>query len=81
MKRTPEKKEQNEEVYLNNQESKVLEYMKKHGSITSLEAARAFYCLALPQRIYDLRNKGYKIAAKYEVNKKTKVHYVRYTLA
>jgi len=81
MKEAPERKGDCKEEYLSNQEKKVLEYMKKNGSITSLEAARAFYCLALPQRIYDLRAKGYKIVSKMETNKKTKVNYVRYTLA
>ena len=40
------------------QNDKILEYMKKHGSITSLEAVRNFGCLRLAARISDLRKMG-----------------------
>ena len=39
----------------------VLEYMKEHGSITSLEAIRAFGCTRLSGRIFDLKRRGYNI--------------------
>ena len=39
----------------------VLEYMKEHGSITSLEAIRTFGCTRLSGRIFDLKRRGYNI--------------------
>lgn len=39
----------------------VLEYIKEHGSITSLEAIRAIGCTRLSGRIYDLKKMGYDI--------------------
>ena len=36
----------------------VVDYMKKYGSITALEAAEAFSCYSLAERIRDLRKKG-----------------------
>ena len=40
---------------------KILEYMKEHGSITSLEAFRAIGCTRLSGRIFDLKKRGYNI--------------------
>lgn len=34
----------------------VLEYLKKHGSITPMDALREFGCYRLGARIYDLRH-------------------------
>lgn len=39
----------------------VLDYMKEHGSITSLEAIRAFGCTRFSGRIFDLKRRGYNI--------------------
>ena len=39
----------------------VVDYMKKYGSITALEAAEAFSCYSLAERIRDLRKKGVAI--------------------
>lgn len=39
----------------------ILDYMKEHGSITSLEAIRSFGCTRLSGRIYDLKKAGYNI--------------------
>ena len=60
----------------------ILEYMKKHGSISNIEAFD--YGIArLAARIFDLRRKGYKILAE-EVETETKnfgkTSYVRYSL-
>ena len=40
---------------------KILEYMKEHGSITSLEAFRTIGCTRLSGRIFDLKKRGYNI--------------------
>ena len=40
---------------------KIVEYMKKHGSITQLQAYVDIGCVRLPSRIYDLKRKGYGI--------------------
>ena len=41
--------------------SKVLEYMRKYGSITPLEAQQNIGCMRLAARIADLRQQGYSI--------------------
>lgn len=43
------------------QANKILEYMKKHGSITSLEAFQKIGCTRLSGRIFDLKRRGYNI--------------------
>lgn len=43
------------------QSLQVLEHIKEHGSITSLEAIRAIGCTRLSGRIYDLKKMGYDI--------------------
>lgn len=43
------------------QSLQVLEYIKEHGSITSLDAIRAIGCTRLSGRIYDLKKMGYDI--------------------
>ena len=43
------------------QESQILQHMKAHGSITSLQALEYFKCMRLASRVYDLRSKGHKI--------------------
>lgn len=65
------------------QEKKILEYMRNHGSITSLDAALHIRCLALPQRIFDLKAKGYKIVREIETKKNRDgetIQYARYRL-
>lgn len=39
----------------------ILDYMKEHGSITSLDAIRCFGCTRLSGRIFDLKKMGYAI--------------------
>ena len=61
---------------------KIVEYMKKHGSITQLEAY-TLGCIRLPSRIHDLRNRGYAINVKTERVKKADGGYApiaRYSL-
>lgn len=40
---------------------KIVEYMKKHGSITQLDAFLDIGCWRLASRICDLRKQGYNI--------------------
>lgn len=40
---------------------RIVEYMKKHGSITQLEAYLDIGCWRLASRISDLRRRGYSI--------------------
>ena len=48
------------------QAMQIIEYMKKHGSITSLEAFQHIGCTRLSGRIYDLKEKGYNISSSME---------------
>ena len=43
------------------QADRILNYIKDHGSITSLEAFQNLGCTRLSGRIYDLRQMGYDI--------------------
>lgn len=48
--------------------NRIYEYMKDHGSITSLEAFREIGCTRLSARIRDLKDRGIKIdSVKVEV--------------
>lgn len=62
---------------------KILAYLKEVGSITPLDALREFSCLRLGARIWDLKDRGYKIRTDFETAKNKygdTVHYARYTL-
>jgi hypothetical protein len=43
------------------QEQSILQYMKKVGPITPIEALSRFGCFRLGARVYDLRHKGHNI--------------------
>ena len=43
------------------QTEKILDHLKKHGSITPQEALREYGCMRLGARIYDLRREGHEI--------------------
>lgn len=47
----------------------VLEYMRKFGSITQLEALRDIGCMRLASRISDLRGQGYPIGRRMKTSK------------
>ena len=47
----------------------VLEYMKRWGSITQLEALRDIGCMRLASRISDLRYQGYAIGRRMKTSK------------
>ena len=43
------------------QSVQVLNHMKQHGSITSLQALKLYGCFRLAARVYDLRCKGHNV--------------------
>ena len=49
---------------MKSQNDLILKHLKSGRSITRLEADRKFNCLELPQRIHDLKAKGYDIGGK-----------------
>lgn len=51
------------------QNEKVLAYIRKHGSITQLEAARDLGCFRLGARIWELRHSGHDIASISETSR------------
>lgn len=48
----------------------ILEYMKKYGSITPLEALNDIGCMRLASRINDLRQQGIAIGVRMKTGKK-----------
>lgn len=65
------------------QGEKVLDYMKKHGSITTMEAFKNFGITRLSARVFELREKGYMIDSdpvKVKTREGEKVTVARYTL-
>ena len=48
---------------------KVLEYMRRFGSITQLEALQDIGCMRLASRISDLRGQGYAIGRRMKTSK------------
>lgn len=65
------------------QEMMVLNHLEKYGSITSLDAIKEYGITRLSDRIYTLRNKGYKITNDWTSGLNRfgkKVRWVKYTL-
>ena len=63
---------------------KIVEYMRKYGSITQLQAYVDIGCVRLPSRIHDLKRKGYAINREMIKVKNRDDEYVpiaRYSLA
>ena len=48
---------------------KVLEYMRRFGSITQLQALQDIGCMRLASRITDLRQQGYAIGRRIKTSK------------
>ena len=48
---------------------KIIDYMKKFGSITQLEALQDLGCMRLASRITDLRYQGYAIGRRIKTGK------------
>ena len=72
------------ETVVQTQNDRVLSYMERHPSITSLDAIRDLGCTRLSARISDLRRKGYAIDTQSVIvrnrdNKKVRV--TAYSLA
>lgn len=67
---------------MKNQCERVLAYIKKHGSITTLEAMRDIGVARLGARICELRAEGVRIrgVTEYGKNQYGKYHYTRYYL-
>lgn len=51
------------------QKEMILKYMRKHGSITTLESMKKLLILDLQSHIRDLRNEGYEITDIYITKK------------
>lgn len=56
----------------------VLKHIKKHGSITALDAFRHYNITRLAARVFELRQAGYNIESKPETN--NGANYARYFL-
>lgn len=66
-----------------NQNERILEHLKKHGSITPKEANAEYGIMRLGARIHDLKKMGHAILTTNEkaLNKYgEKIHYARYKL-
>ena len=70
---------------MNNKETQtkaILEHLKEHGSITSMESFELYGCTRLSARIFELRKKGYDIETHIIAGKTrygTHCEYARYT--
>ena len=62
------------------QESKILEYLQKGYSLTSMGALNLFQCFRLASRINALKNQGHNISSKMMTNPATKKRYAVYSL-
>lgn len=62
------------------QEDKVLNHLRKAGSITVREAMQEYSIQSLTKRISNLRKMGYHIVSNRKRHPVTKQEYVRYTL-
>ena len=56
----------------------ILKHLKKHGSITPLQAINKYMILRLSARIFDLRDSGHKI--KTTIIKSGKKRFAKYIL-
>lgn len=63
---------------LTTQRKQILEHLKKHGKITSMEVFELFGCSRLSGRIYDLRAEGYTILTEMTEGKTRSGHPCRY---
>ena len=66
------------------QTQKILQHLRDHGSITSMEAYERFGCTRLSARIKDLRDEGHSIASDWETAKNrdgVTISFARYRLA
>ena len=62
---------------------RIIDHMRKYGSITSMEAINSFGCTRLPARISDIKKQGYAVVKEMETGKNRygeKTSYARYRL-
>lgn len=62
---------------------RVVDYMRRYGSITQLDALREFGCMRLASRISDLKRQGVYVKTTMETSKNRygeSVSYARYSL-
>lgn len=62
------------------QQDKILDYMRKHGSITLRDAMIKLNINHPAKRISELKQKGHIIRTEWEKSKETGVRYYRYYL-
>ena len=60
------------------QTAAILEHLKRHGSITPLEALNRYGCMRLGARIYDLKRAGNPIETCWEIRRNGAGEYKRY---
>lgn len=63
--------------------SRILQFMREHGSITQAEAAEELGCWRLGARIWDLRSRGHQIRRELVTGKNrfgNNVRFARYSL-
>ena len=65
---------------MKNQKERVLEYLKKHKTITTFESFDKLYICDLQRAIYLLRNEGYTITDVWKNNEKSNKKYKEYRL-
>lgn len=53
-----------------NQEQKIIDYLERFGSITTLDAFRDLAITRLSARIFNIKNMGYKVTSIREISKK-----------
>ena len=63
---------------MKSQNERVLEYIRANGDITTYQAFQDLHITRLSARIWDLRNKGYRIGSKQIT--KNQMTYYRYFL-
>ncbi len=66
------------------QSEKIIEYIKRYGSITPLDALREFGCMRLASRMCDIKAMGYGIVREIESAQNRDgepVRYARYRFA
>lgn len=64
-----------------NQEQKIIDYVERFGSITTLDAFRDLAITRLSARIFNIKNMGYKVSRIREISKNRfgeDVNYSRY---
>lgn len=66
------------------QVERIIEYIKRYGSITPLDALKEFGCMRLASRMCDIKAMGYGIVREFEHSKNRDgepVKYARYRFA